>query len=279
MEIVEIFEDVISRAKLALKVNSDAELAELLGMTPTAFSNRKRTKSVPYERLNAALSSRNVDLKWVLTGNPDTTSLRDASLVAAEAALHYSPVGQALLQEMQEAAYAEHLTPAQLIERFKDRLPSERYALNAGKTEKAETPHAFSEYQLIPRGSVRSSTGDNVIESNQLVDYVAFKREWMRKALGIAHSDIAVVEVRGDSMADTLCDGDLVLVDLRQNRLDVSALFVLKDRDVLVVRRVQRNLDGSITIKSDNTHYDAVTVKEPLNSLHVLGQVVWPRLR
>ncbi|OFJ46418.1 hypothetical protein BA896_021950 [Janthinobacterium lividum] len=117
------FEEVISRAKSALKVQADSEIAAILGMSASAFSNRKIKGTLPYERLTNALSTRNVDLRWVFTGSVDTGLLRDATFAATEVALRYSLVGTQLLQEMQEAAFAEHLTSEQLRERFKDRLP------------------------------------------------------------------------------------------------------------------------------------------------------------
>ncbi|OFJ46419.1 hypothetical protein BA896_021955 [Janthinobacterium lividum] len=119
-----------------------------------------------------------------------------------------------------------------------------------------------------------------MIESEQIVDHMAFKREWLQRVLGISHQDIVLVEVRGDSMAGTLDDGDLVLVDLRQNRLDTSAVFVIRVEDALLVKRVQRKLNGSVVIKSDNQAYETETLEgDQLANLQIMGRVVWPRLR
>lgn len=274
------FEEVISRAKMALKLTNDKELAAALGMRDTAFSNRRKSGSIPYRELTEVLSTQNVDLKWIFTGSVGTAGLRDASYAATEVALRYSPVGQGLLQEMQEAAFAEKLTSEQLLDRFKDRLPQTFTVDNQVAQERAEY-YAMNDYQLVPRTTARPSAGSGmVIESDQVVDYLAFKRDWLSRVLGITHSDILLTEVRGDSMAGTFYDGDLVLVDMRQNRLDASAVFVLKVGDALLVKRVQHNLDGSVTIKSDNPSYETATLKgDKLNELQIIGRVVWPRLR
>ena len=273
------FDDVINRAKVALKVNSDAELAAAIGMSATAFSNRKKTQSIPFDKLTDLLKSRNVDFRWVFTGSVDITSvLRDASFAATEVALKYSPVGRGLLQEMQEAAFAEQLTSDQLQEPFKDRLP---HTIAVDPQNVEEAAKHYADYQLVPRSSAKPSAGAGMlIESEQIVDYLAFKRDWLSRVLGITHNDIVLVEVRGDSMADTLQDGDLVLIDRRQNTLDVSAVFVLRVNDALLVKRVQHNFDGSVTIKSDNSRYDPVTKSgRQLKDLQIVGRVVWPRLR
>lgn len=274
------FDEVISRAKSALKVHSDSALAGILGLSPTAFSNRKAKGTLPYEQLTDALSSRNVDLRWVFTGSVDTGLLRDATFSATEVALRYSVVGHQLLQEMQEAAFAEHLNSEQLLDRFRDRLPA-TLPLDSLIAQERSGMLAMSDYQLVPRSNARPSAGyGSVVESEQIVDYMAFKREWLQRVLGISHKDIVLVEVRGDSMAGTLDDGDLVLVDMRQNRLDTSAVFVIRVGDALLVKRVQRKLNGSVVIKSDNMAYETETLDgDQLASLTILGRVVWPRLR
>lgn len=144
-----------------------------------------------------------------------------------------------------------------------------------------KSPKGDSEYQLVPRSSARPSAGHGtLVESEQIVDYMAFKRDWLQRTLGVSHADIVLVEVRGDSMAGTLDDGDLALVDMRQNRLDASAVFVIQVDDALLVKRVQPKLDGSVVIKSDNPAYEPeILAGQQLESLKVVGRVVWPRLR
>jgi len=274
------FEEVMSRAKIALKVTSDAELASILEISPTAYSNRKKSGSVPYDKLTEVLSSRNVDFRWVFTGSVDTSVLRDASYAATEVALKYSSIGRGLLHEMQEAAFAERLTADQLMERFKERLP-DTFSVDADVSPERAEQLALANYQLVPRSAVRPSAGHGVIiESDQIVDYFAFKKEWLSRVLGIKHGDIALTEVRGDSMAPTYFDGDLTLVDLRQNRLDASAVYVIRVGANLLFKRVQHNLDGSVTIKSDNKEYGSETLSgDRLNELQIMGRVVWPRQR
>lgn len=62
------FSAVIERAKEAFGVKSDAALAEAIGLKATAFNNRKKTGSIPYDELIAAAQPRNVDITWLLTG-------------------------------------------------------------------------------------------------------------------------------------------------------------------------------------------------------------------
>jgi hypothetical protein len=63
-----IFENVMHRLKSAFKIDNDKALAGELGMSPSAFANRKSIHSIPYEQVIAAAKSRNMTLDWVLLG-------------------------------------------------------------------------------------------------------------------------------------------------------------------------------------------------------------------
>lgn len=63
-----IFSQTMARLRLALKVETDLALAEALGMKPSAFANRKKSGSLPYDELLNLAKSRNLNLHWLLTG-------------------------------------------------------------------------------------------------------------------------------------------------------------------------------------------------------------------
>lgn len=82
--------------------------------------------------------------------------------------------------------------------------------------------------------------------------------------------------VKGDSMNPTLNDGDMVLVDLRASRIEDNAIYVLEFADSLLVKRIQRKLDGSVVIKNDNPRYEPeILPKERVESVKIVGRVVW----
>ena len=62
------FIDVIDRAKKALKIKQDNEVAEALGMSAASFNGRKKTDSLPYEALLALANKEKIDFNWLLTG-------------------------------------------------------------------------------------------------------------------------------------------------------------------------------------------------------------------
>ncbi len=70
------FGPVMERLKRALKVTNDKELAEVIGLKPNAFYNRKRVESIPYEEIARVANERDLRLDWVVfgVGSPQRTS-------------------------------------------------------------------------------------------------------------------------------------------------------------------------------------------------------------
>lgn len=157
---------------------------------------------------------------------------------------------------------------------FSQRGADVRYIVTG---ERAARGPALPDFMMVPRYDLSASAGHGaLIASEQIVDYLAFKSEWVRNALGIAQKDLALISVKGDSMQPTLTDGDLVLIDISRKMVEDSGVYVIHLSDTLMVKRVQRHLDGTLTVTSDNTKYSPERVQSKDGKLfHVVGRVVW----
>jgi len=108
------------------------------------------------------------------------------------------------------------------------------------------------------------------------VDYLSFKSDWIKNGLGLSVENLALINVKGDSMEPTLSNEDLILVDLRTFKVEDNAVYVLLFNGVLLVKRIQRKLDGSVIVASDNKIYEPEMVSgDMLETLNVVGRVVW----
>jgi len=113
---------------------------------------------------------------------------------------------------------------------------------------------------------------DTIIGSMQL------NPEWVRQNIPTVSSpkNLAVMSAYGDSMQPTFTDGDLLLVDRGVCDIKLDAVYVLAFNEELFIKRIQRRMDGSVVIKSDNPLYDPHVVENgERESLSVLGRVVW----
>ena len=64
------FDAALLRLKGELKVRTDKEVAKRLGMSPTAFNDRKKRRSFPEDRVRALASKEFFDADYVVTGLP-----------------------------------------------------------------------------------------------------------------------------------------------------------------------------------------------------------------
>lgn len=129
---------------------------------------------------------------------------------------------------------------------------------------------------LVPRYDVRvSAGGGSLVHSEQVVDHLAFKRDWLRRE-GLSEAHLILVEATGDSMEPTISRGDLLLVDLSQSVPTDDAIYILRIDSHLVAKRVQRLVTGELRVQSDNPAYALqVITPERVADLCVLGRVVW----
>lgn len=132
-------------------------------------------------------------------------------------------------------------------------------------------------YIRVPRFEVRASAGGGaIIHSEQIVDHLYFKSEWVKNVLGIPRDSLALISVQGDSMEPALSNGDLILVDIRTSRVEDGAIYVVQYEDALLVKRLQKKYDGSVVIRSDNPLYEPEILHgEEAVNLKIVGRVVW----
>lgn len=180
----------------------------------------------------------NVSLSWLLTGK-GTSRLQEIPVSL--------PINQA------------HITVPYVSE------PSEEYRLQN------------ESYILVPRFNLYDENGvRKKIHSNQLVDHLAFKAVWITKDMGLDPRELVLLTVQGDSMAPTLNEGDMLLLDKREREVRNDGIYALLGDNSLIVKRLQRGFDGSVIVKSDNQAYETQIIQpQQRDSLLILGRVVW----
>jgi len=157
---------------------------------------------------------------------------------------------------------------------MRDTLPDPGPAGDLARTAQILEPLGYS---LLPRFDVAASAGPGLFaDEEQVVDWMAFRTEWIRRAVGARPSDLCLITAIGDSMEPTIRSGDLLLIDRSIDRILDDAIYVIVRAEVLVVKRIQRFFRGAVTIKSDNPSYVDETIDSAgLEDLRVAGRVRW----
>ena len=104
---------------------------------------------------------------------------------------------------------------------------------------------------------------------------VSFDERFLRDK-GAVPDRCNVITARGDSMAPTIPDGSLLVVDHSQTQITNGYIMVINLGDDLLVKRVRRRIDGVVELISDNPAYAPEPVyPHMLDQLRVVGRVVY----
>ena len=131
-------------------------------------------------------------------------------------------------------------------------------------------------YHLVPEYNACVSAGGGAENGHErVVAQWPFQPNYIRNYLGLYHADLAIVEVRGDSMEPTLLSGDRVLINISDKQISQSGIFVLYDGGGTVIKRIDKQVgnDETVTLISDNRIHPPYQVN--LANLNVIGRVVW----
>jgi len=133
-------------------------------------------------------------------------------------------------------------------------------------------------FVLVPRYNISASAGGgSIVHSEQIVDHLAFKADWVYKELGTDPKNLILVHSIGDSMEPTIRAGDLLLVDRSKSRVKGEGIYLINLDNGLMVKRIEWLLDGSAVIRGDNpvASREQVLTSSDLENLQLLGRVVW----
>lgn len=145
-------------------------------------------------------------------------------------------------------------------------------------TGKKQPPDGLDEeeFVLVPFFDVEVSAGfgtysDGVTDPSS---YLAFRRDWLRDN-GLKEKDLNCVLARGDSMEPTIGNRDTLLVDTSRSTPRDGHIYVIRSNDSLWVKRVQKQIDGTLLLLSDNEAYPPMTLHlDQHPDIQIIGQVM-----
>ncbi len=141
-------------------------------------------------------------------------------------------------------------------------------------------PDFDQDFALLPRYEVNLSAGPGLVPAHEDVEErLAFSKAWLRRNL-INADQSGLVRVRGDSMAPTVPDGALALVNTAEARVDREGIYAFSREGEAYIKRLVPLAPGpvgtptSIVIISDGGSFPPEFVTGPqLNELRIVGRV------
>ena len=133
-----------------------------------------------------------------------------------------------------------------------------------------------SPFALIPRHEVSASAGPGLVPVEEgETELMAFRRDWLHR-IGVNPRQAALIVATGDSMEPSIPDGAIMLLDTAITEVRNGWICAIVRDGELLVKRIQKKLDGSVLLISDNERYQAEEIGEDrLHQLHIAGRVRW----
>jgi phage repressor protein C with HTH and peptisase S24 domain len=134
----------------------------------------------------------------------------------------------------------------------------------------------LSRFVVLPRRAEAAAAGSETPPAPAASEYLAFRDDWVRATFGIEPDRLQLETARGESMLPRIHDGDLLLVDTSEQRVRSFGVYVLEVAGERLVKRLQRKVDGSLILISDNPRYEADhLVAAEVANIRVIGRVLW----
>ncbi len=131
-------------------------------------------------------------------------------------------------------------------------------------------------FSLIPVYDVQVSAGHGAFAHGvtEASSALAFRNDWLA-ARGLKKEHLLVMQGRGDSMYPTINDGEYMLINSAAKDPMDGHIYVIRSGDMIWVKRVQRNLDSSLLLISDNKAYPPMPlVLDTAADVEVVGKLV-----
>lgn len=171
--------------------------------------------------------------------------------------------------------------PFDLIEKIISNLGVDANWLITGQSEnknqeKNNSENSSEDFSFIPFFEAEISAGLGKSNDSQVpTKHLAFRRDWL-KAKGLYEKDLVTATATGDSMGDTIPNGSTMLIDTSRTNPRDGLIYVIRSNDTFWVKRIQRQLDGSLLLISDNETYPPMTLDlRTHEDVQIIGQVVY----
>ncbi|RLM27603.1 transcriptional regulator [Brenneria alni] len=134
----------------------------------------------------------------------------------------------------------------------------------------------LDEFALVPGYRVQVSAGYGSLNDTGLSPcrYLAFRRKWLSYR-GFNERDLVIVWAKGDSMEPTIGNNNTLLINTARKKPVDGNMYVIRQEDMLWVKRIQTQPNGALLLISDNTAYPPMEIRrDELHNFEVIGQVV-----
>jgi phage repressor protein C with HTH and peptisase S24 domain len=142
---------------------------------------------------------------------------------------------------------------------------------------KVSASSVVSDFINLPLYDVRASAGPGLVNVEEVqTGMMSFEYRWLRD-LGVNPDSAVIISAEGDSMDPTIPDGAAMVVDRSKRDIKNGCIYVFNVDGDLIVKRVERLIDRTINLISDNiAKYPVRSIaSDDAINLNVVGRVFY----
>ncbi|NTT88132.1 S24 family peptidase [Tabrizicola fusiformis] len=115
-----------------------------------------------------------------------------------------------------------------------------------------------------------------------MIGHLAFRRSWLKR-IGVSAASAVLARSSGESMAPTIHDGDMLLIDRSKSEPPIhsrgpkdtrpASIYAILDDGAARVKRIELAPAGTLALLSDNPAF--APEFRPISSVSIIGKVMW----
>lgn len=247
-----MFDDILERMMKATGARTQLDLAEILGIRPGTISDAKRRGSIPSDWLVKLCRTHNLNPVYLIDG-------MGPSHVSPSSPQAFLPVDQMAYDnpEVHESV-AQFGTP--------DSTGRGNEFFRNSIFDKAELIH-------VPIAESYVDIEDHSFIISEKTPGVIFSAEWLRAVISDPINAF-LMTVSGDSMEPTFREGDVILLDIGQKRIQTGWVYALRVGGSVMIKRLELMPGNRIRVISDNRK-EYPPYESDAAELDILGQIIW----
>lgn len=140
--------------------------------------------------------------------------------------------------------------------------------------EREEGPGGVVDVPLFT--STRAAAGGGAVIEAEAVRMVSFDEAMLRRELGVAPRELALIAAEGESMEPTIRAGELLLFDRSEHgKRPRDGIFIVRLEGSMMVKRLQPMPGLTIAVSSENPAFQPFVIRlDEATDFEILGRVV-----
>lgn len=129
----------------------------------------------------------------------------------------------------------------------------------------------------IPVLDIEGSCGGGRINlMTHMVNMIQVAKSWiLARAVSPNFRCLHIINAYGDSMKPLIDDGDFVIVDTSKTELLGDGVYVIQAGDQTFIKRIQRQINGSLLLISDNPAYKPYEItQDEASNVQIIGKAI-----